>query len=120
VFSMFFGKRALKTGGGPMTPDVDISQRIIHNRVVNMQKTMRDEGKRVAVPKEWKLVKVGAEVAAADGAAKAETVATNVLWYDLDEHGKVVHTDGYAIYNGGEKGREFTELVTGLALAPTA
>jgi hypothetical protein len=121
VFSMFFGKRALKTGGGPLTPDVDISQRIIHNRVVNMQKTMRDEGKRVAVPKEWKLVKVATEVApGADSLAKAETVATNVLWYDLDEHGKVVHTDGYAIYQGGEKGREFTELVTGLALAPTA
>ncbi len=114
VFSQFFGKRALRTGGGPARPDVDISQRVIHNRVVNLQQTMRAEGRKVAVPKEWRLLKV-----AGDG-AKPEVVATNVLWYDLDEQGRVVHTDGYAIYEGGAKGREFSELVTGLALAPAA
>jgi hypothetical protein len=53
VFSMFFAKKPLTMAGGPDMQKTDISRRILHNRVVNVQETMRKEGRKVAAPCDW-------------------------------------------------------------------
>jgi hypothetical protein len=90
VFSMFFAKRPLKTSGGPDLAGLDLTKRHLHNRVVDIQHTMRKEGKKVAAPSDWKLIRLrnGAE----------EELATNVVWYDVSPEGKIIHTDGFAVY----------------------
>jgi hypothetical protein len=90
----------------------DISRRIIHNRVVNLQETMRKERKKVAVSRDWKLVRV------ADG--QTSEVASNVLWYDLDEQGSPIYTNGYEVFDtSGAKRFSCDELVSGIAVAVT-
>ena len=107
VFSMFFAKKPLTRSGGPDAPPVDISRRILHNRVVNLQETMKREGRKVAVSSEWKLIKLK------DG--EQTVVASNVLWYELDEHGRPFYTDGYAVFDSsGAKRLQCDELVSGV------
>lgn len=104
VFSIFFAKKPLKTSGGPDLTE-DIGKRLMHNRVVDIQQTMRKEGKKVAAPREWKLIrfKNGAE----------EELATNVLWYDIDSTGKMIYTDGFNVYDAEQKKiYQSDELVT--------
>lgn len=111
AFSMFFAKKPLRTSGGPPTPDMDLSHRILHNRVVNLQQTMRHEGKKVAVPATWKLLRLTAST--------PTVIASNVLWFELDAAGTVVFTDGYGIYDAqGRQQRQFDELICGLSPAP--
>lgn len=113
AFSLFFAKKPLRTSGGPPRPDLDMSQRILHHRLVNLQQTMRQEGKKVAVPKSWRLVR--------HAGGTTTTIATNVLWFELDESGAPVFTDGYALYDAtGKQQRQFDELVSGLTPAPKA
>lgn len=111
AFSLFFAKKPLRTSGGPTRPDIDLSQRILHHRVVNLQHTMRKEGRRVAVPKTWRLVR--------HAGGTTTPIATNVLWFELDEGGTPTFTDGYALYDGqGRQQRQFDEFVSGLTPAP--
>ena len=95
MFSMFFTKRPLKTGGGPNLGEMDLTHRLVHNRVVNIQKTMRREGKKVAAPKDWKLIRLknGTE----------EELASNVVWYDITPEGRVIHTDGFTVFDADRK-----------------
>src|SRR5258708_7037383 len=112
VFSIFFAKKPLTSAGGPNLLKADISRRILHNRVVNLQETMRRERKKVAVSRDWKLVRV------TDG--KVAEIASNVLWFEMDGRGLPVYTDGYRIFdNTGKKQFECDELVSGIALATT-
>ncbi|HEX5323291.1 MAG TPA: hypothetical protein VFW40_05850 [Capsulimonadaceae bacterium] len=109
AFSMFFTKKPLTTAGGPNPREMDISRRILHNRAVNMQETWKKEGKKVAVSKDWKLIRY------ADG--KTEEIASNVLWFDLDASGEPVYTDGYALYDSsGKRNFEADDLVDCVAL----
>lgn len=111
AFSLFFAKKPLRTSGGPVTSDIDLSQRILHNRVVNLQQTMRREGKKVAVPATWKLLRLNA--------GTPVVIASNVLWFELDAVGAVVFTDGYGLYDAqGNRQRQFDELICGLSPAP--
>jgi hypothetical protein len=109
VFSMFFAKKPLTTAGGPNHREMDISRRILHNRVVNLQETWKREGKKVAVSKDWKLIHY------ADG--KTTEIASNVLWFDLDTDGYPAYTDGYRLYDStGQRKFEADEMVACLTL----
>jgi len=105
VFSLFFAKRPLKTSGGPDLAGIDLTKRLLHNKVVDIQQTMRKEGKHVAAPREWKLIRL------IDGAE--EELATNVLWYDVNKEGKIIYTDGFSVFDGERKKiYQSEELVT--------
>lgn len=93
VFSQFFGKKPLTTSGGPLTPPVDISQRLLHNRLIDLEALQRKEGKKVAVSRDWKLIKLCA--------GTRSVIASNVLWYTLRGDDTAVYTDGYGIYAEG-------------------
>lgn len=111
VFSMFFAKKPLTMAGGPDMQKTDISRRILHNRVVNLQETMRKEGRKVAAPRDWKLVRFQN--------GTVSEIASNVLWFELDAQGVPVFTDGYTIYDSsGTKQCAFDDLISGLTLAP--
>lgn len=97
VFSMFFAKKPLTTAGGPSPKQLDISRRIMHNRLVNLQETWKQEGKKVAVNKDWKLIRFSG--------GQTTEIASNVLWFDLDEQGKPVYTDGYSLYDSSGKSK---------------
>jgi hypothetical protein len=104
VFSIFFAKKPLKTSGGPDYSD-DIGRRLIHSRLVDIQKNTRKEGRQVAAPREWKLIRLknGAE----------EELASNVLWYDVNDAGEFTYTDGFTVYdNARKKIYQSDELVT--------
>jgi hypothetical protein len=110
VFSIFFAKKPLTMAGGPNPREMDVSQRMMHNRIVNLQETWRKEGRKVAVSKEWKLVR-------RQGGADTE-IASNVLWFDLDKDDNPVYTDGYSLYDSqGSRKFEVDELVSCLTLA---
>jgi len=110
VFSTFFAKKPLTMAGGPNPGEIDISRRILHNRVVNVQETIRREGRKVAVSKDWKLVRFSN--------GRTMEVASNVLWFELDANAAPVYTDGYGIFDSrGAKQLECDEMVTGLTLA---
>jgi hypothetical protein len=109
VFSIFFTKRPLKTSGGPDIREMDLTHRLLHNRVIDIQQTMRKEGKKVAAPRDWRLIRLrnGAE----------EELATNVVWYEVAKDGRVIHTDGFTIYDAERKTvYESDELVSCVAL----
>ena len=90
-------------------PEVDLSHRMLHHRMVNIEEVQRRERKRVAVSRNWKLIKVE------DG--QTTVLAPNVLWFALDESGKAAYTDGYAIYDSsGARVHEADGLITGLGI----
>ena len=108
VFSMFFAKTPLTTAGGPNSKKVDLSGRILHNRMVNMRQTWKQEGRKVAVSKDWKLMKFVA--------GQLSEIASNALWFDLDSEGRPVYTDGYALYDSsGKSAVDTDEMLTCLA-----
>jgi hypothetical protein len=109
VFSILFAKKPLTSAGGPDVKQQDISRRIIHNRMVNAQETWRKEKKKVAVSKDWKLVKL------VDG--QLTELASNVLWFDIDDNGGPIYTDGYSIFDSsGRKQLEADELISCVAM----
>ena len=113
VFSMFFAKKPLTMAGGPNQQPVDLSKRILHNRVINVQETMTREKRRAAVSREWKLIRL-------ENSREVE-IASNVLWFELDANGEPIYTDGFAVYDrSGAKRHECDELVTALACSPIA
>lgn len=113
AFSLFFAKKPLRTSGGPVTPDIDLSRRILHNRMVNLQQTMRRERKKVAVPSTWKLLRLSA--------GNTTVIASNVLWFEVDDVGGLVFTDGYGIYDAqGAQQQRFDDLICGFSPAPVA
>jgi len=109
VFSLFFGKKPLKTGGGPEIPPVDVSRRMVHNRLIDLTIAQRKERKKAAVSRDWKLVKLR------DGVNSV--VATNVLWFSVKEDGGVVYTNGFSLRDDSGGGEYDSEgLVTAVAL----
>ncbi|MGO8673826.1 MAG: hypothetical protein ACLQVD_21015 [Capsulimonadaceae bacterium] len=109
VFSLMFTKKPLTTAGGPNRKDIDMSGRIVHNRLVNAQETWRREGKRVAVPKEWKLIRL------TEGTPTE--IAGNVVWFDLDAEGQPVYTDGYSLFDtSGKRCFNSDEMVSCLSV----
>jgi hypothetical protein len=113
AFSMFFAKKSLKTTGGPALPPVDISRRMLHNRLLDIEAIQKKERKRVAAPHDWKLIQVSG--------GRQSVVASNVLWYTLDEASKPIYTDGFAIHaDGGRTLHGSDGLITALSLASAA
>lgn len=109
VFSVFFGKKPLKTSGGPDTPPIDISKRMLHNRLVDIEAVQKKEGRKVAVSRDWKLVRFDGE--------KETVLGTNVVWFNIDGNGELAFTNGYAVYGAnGEKQFDCEGLVTALAV----
>ena len=51
----------------------------------------RKEGKKVAVNKDWKLIR--------SAGGEESVIASNVLWFDLDVEQNPVYTDGYSLYD---------------------
>lgn len=108
VFSMLFAKKPLTTAGGPNAKPVDMSSRVLHNRIVNVQKSTNKESKCTAVSKEWKLVRF-------EG-GKVTEIASNVLWFDLDGSDQPVYTDGFSLYDShGKQQYEADEMVSCIA-----
>lgn len=109
AFSILFAKKPLTSADGPDIKPRDISRRILHNRMINAQETWRKEGKKVAVSKDWKLMKL------ADG--NLTELASNVLWFDIDDNGDLVYTDGYSVFDSsGRKHLATDELISCLAV----
>ncbi len=90
VFTRLFGKTGLKTAGGPLSHELDVSRRIILGRLVDIQKASKTAGRKVAVPGDWELIR-----RAPDG--REETVAAHVAWYDFTPDGRPVWTNGFEI-----------------------
>jgi hypothetical protein len=104
VFSVLFGQKPLLTSGGPDDHQIDVSRRIIHGQMMDVVETARKAGRKVAVPREWQLVKrpVG---------GPEQTVADHIVWYDLDPDGKVVATDGYQVLVDGQAVHTSEDLI---------
>lgn len=110
MFTTFFAKMPLKTSGGPPTPEVDLSHRMLHHRMINIDAVQRRERKRVAVGNDWKLIRVRN--------GETTVVASHVLWYSLDGAGNPTYTDGFSVYDaGGLKRHECDGLVTAMGIA---
>jgi hypothetical protein len=91
-FSSIFAGRKLTSAGGPKGQDMDMKQMMIWGNLVRAQQpgTMEEEGADL-VPKSWEL-----RCRAAAGETK--TLAGGVLAYDIDAEGKVIYTNGNAVF----------------------
>jgi hypothetical protein len=91
-FSSIFAGRKLTSAGGPKGRDMDMKQMMIWGNLVRAQQpaTVEEEGADL-VPKSWELC-----CRASNGEIK--TLAGGVLAYDIDADGRVVYTNGNAVF----------------------
>jgi hypothetical protein len=91
-FSSIFAGRKLTSAGGPKGHDMDMKQMMIWGNLVRAQQpvTVEEEGADL-VPKSWELC-----CRASNGETK--TLAGGVLAYDIDADGRVVYTNGNAVF----------------------
>lgn len=91
-FSALFTGRKLTSAGGAKAREMDMKQMMIWGNLVRAQKPakMEDESADL-VPKTWEL-----RHQQPDG--KSKLLASGVLAYDADPSGKIVYTNGNAIF----------------------
>jgi hypothetical protein len=91
-FSSIFAGRKLTSAGGPKGREMDMKQMMIWGNLVQAQHpaTAEEEGVDL-VPKSWELF-----CRASNGEIK--TLAGGVLAYDIDADGRVVYTNGNAVF----------------------
>jgi hypothetical protein len=91
-FSAIYTGRKLTSAGGPKGRELDMKQMMIWGNLVRAQQPsgMEDESADL-VPKSWQL-----HCRTADG--KTKTLAGGVLAYDTDVAGRVVYTNGNAVF----------------------
>jgi len=98
-FSMIYGKKPLRSSGGPRTPalDQDLGQLWLHGRMIELSKVKSDPayGGNL-VPANWELIRV-------DSAGTApQVLAQHVAGFDLRADGAVVFTNGFDIFELGD------------------
>lgn len=93
AFSLFFTKKPLKTSTdtGHAKGEMDMSKRIIHDKLLDIQENLKREGKKVVAPKDWKLIRFFK--------GEIEEIASNVLCFDIKDNGEPVFSDGFAVYD---------------------
>jgi hypothetical protein len=91
-FSAIFTGRKLTSGGGAKAREMDMKQMMIWGNLVRAQKPakMEDESGDL-VPKTWQLYRQ-------NPSGKSELLASGVLAYDAEPSGKIVYTNGNAIF----------------------
>ena len=90
-FSSIFAGRKLTSAGGPKGHDMDMKQMMIWGNLVRAQSASGEDEGADLVPKSWEL-----RCRTAGGETK--TLAGGVLAYDIDADGKVVYTNGNAVF----------------------
>lgn len=106
VFSTFFGKQPLTTAGGPDSTE-DARQRLLHQRLIDVERESRQAGEKVAAPESWELVRV------TDG--KTQVVARRVCTFDIAGE-TVIYSRGYDLCVVGEPAHhKGSELITSLS-----
>jgi hypothetical protein len=91
-FSTIFTGRKLTSAGGAKAREMDMKQMMIWGNMVRARRPARvDEEGADLVPKSWQLFSRGA------GGATRE-LAAGVLAYDTREDGRIVYTNGSAIF----------------------
>lgn len=100
--SILFSKRGLTSEPlDPMNPQ-STQNMMLWGRVINTERALRKAGanQRVRlVPNDWQLVK-------RTGSKEWETIASNVICFDIGTQGEIVYSDGggiYQIQNGQEE-----------------
>jgi hypothetical protein len=91
-FSAMFTGRKLTSAGGPKGRELDMKQMMIWGNLVHAQKSaaVEEEGADL-VPKSWQL-----HCRIAKGETKV--LADGVLAYDINEDGRIVYTNGNAVF----------------------
>jgi hypothetical protein len=91
-FSAMFTGRKLTSAGGPKGRELDMKQMMIWGNLVHAQKSaaVEEEGADL-VPKSWQL-----HCRTAKGETKV--LADGVLAYDINEDGRIVYTNGNAVF----------------------
>ena len=93
VFSVMFSRKPLITAGGPEREGPDQAHLLLHGRLVDAQRALRQarQGADVSlVPANWELVR-----RMPDG--ETEVIAPGVLTFDLGPDGSVIYSNGVAI-----------------------
>jgi hypothetical protein len=99
-FSSLFAGRKLTSGGGAKARQMDMKQMMIWGNMVRAQRSGRMEDESVdLVPKSWQLFR-----RKTDGTL--QELASGVLAYDVDVAGKIIYTNGNAIYLLHSDGRK--------------
>lgn len=96
VFSRLFGQSPLKTAGNAPGPEVDVRHKLVLGRLIDLQTLAKKEGKPVAAPRDWVLIKRHPD-------GREEQMAANVSWFDLTPSGEVYYSNGFEIF--GPDGR---------------
>lgn len=100
--SLMFSGKPLISAGGPRQDGPTPGQVMLFGRLVQAQKMMRNgampEGQSL-VPADWQLVRQES-----DGALT--TLASHVVCFDLAEDGRIIYSDGGAIYELAGDGRK--------------
>jgi hypothetical protein len=91
-FSAAFTGRKLTSAGGPKGKEMNLKQMMIWGNLVQAQRKPGPEGESAdLVPQSWQLCRRDA-----DGQTKV--LANAVLAYDVDPDGRIVYTNGNAIF----------------------
>jgi hypothetical protein len=91
-FSSIFAGRKLTSAGGPKGREMDMKQMMIWGNLVSAHQPANAEEEGVdLVPKSW-------ELCCRAGSGEIKTLAGGVLAYDIDADGRVVYTNGNAVF----------------------
>ncbi len=98
IFSMMYTGKPLVTTKGAVQRRLDPRQLFIHGNLARAQMVQTsDDDKQALVPSSWELVR-------RQPGGHTETIAKNVLTFDLAEDGTLVYSDGRAIVRIGAGG----------------
>jgi len=89
-FSMRYSGKKLTTPPGTPRRDVDLRQMMIWGNVIQAEQATEDEDADL-VPSSWQLMRRGSE-------GREEVLAKGVLAYDVAANGKVLYSNGNAIF----------------------
>ena len=104
VFSMMYTGKPLVTGKGAMQRQMDPRQLFIYGNLTNAQMIQsQEEDSQALVPSSWELV-------CRRSGGQTETVAKNVLTFDLASNGSVIYSNGSAITRLSPNGRSESVL----------
>ena len=91
-FSALFTGHKLTSAGGPKGRDLDMRQMMIWGNLVHAQKPAKAEEEGAdLVPKSWQLHRRTAQ-------GDTKVLADGVLAYDLNEDGRIIYTNGNAVF----------------------
>lgn len=116
-FSAIYTGKKLTSAGGPKGREMDMKQMMIWGNLVRAQRSaaVEEEGADL-VPKSWQL-----QCRTAQG--ETQTLADGVLAYDIQADGKIVYTNGSAIFllhPDGRKERVLSEpMIEQVFFVPT-